>query len=141
MATKTYSPDQVTVVVNGVILTGYADGTFITVSRDEDSFMKKVGADGEVARTANANRSGTLVLTLLQSSSGNDALSAMLLADETSRSGIGAIIIKDNSGTTIAAGADAWIKKLANAEFGKELGSREWTIDVGRLDLFLGGNN
>ena len=140
MTTKTYSPDQVTLSINGKIITGYAEGTFITVSRDEDSFMKKVGSDGEVARAANANRSGTVVVTLMQTSSGNDALSALLLADEATRAGIGALIMKDNSGATLAFGSDAWVRKAADVVMGKEVESREWTLDIGRLEVFVGGN-
>ena len=74
---ETYDPKKVAITfapansaavpINSVV----APDTFISVSRDEDSFFKTVGADGTVARTRNANRSGTIEITLMQNSEVN----------------------------------------------------------------------
>ena len=56
----TYDPTKMVVVVGGVIVSGFADGDFITAKRDEDLYMKRVGADGHVARARNGNKSGTI---------------------------------------------------------------------------------
>jgi hypothetical protein len=55
----------------GVPISGYADGTFVQVDPSGDSFAKKVGADGEVARSMSNDNTHTVVITLLQSSLSN----------------------------------------------------------------------
>ena len=140
MATKTYSAKKVLVSFAGKILTGMADGSFIAVSRNNDSFMLMVGSDGEAARAANADRSGTVTLTLMQTSPSNDDLSALLNTDELTNTGTGALFIKDASGRTLVSAVEAWIRKPADAEFARELGGREWTFETGDLSIFNGGN-
>lgn len=139
MAFQTYDPQKVTVSVANITITGYATGSFVKVSRDEDAFVKTVGADGLVARTRNANRAGSIEVTLLQSSPSNDALSALALLDETSGTGVGAAQVKDVSGTSIASAQNAWVKKLPDMERGKELGEVTWVIDCDLLNVTVGG--
>lgn len=136
---KTLDPKKVLVIVGGVPMSGFADGTFITVSRDEDSFTKRVGSDGEVARIKNANTTGSIVMTLLQSSASNDVLSGFLVADELSGAGVVPVLIKDLTGLTTIVTATAWVRKPADATFSKEVETREWTLDTGSMDIFTGG--
>lgn len=140
MAVYTYSPEDVSMAIGGAVISGYSEGTFIVVEREEDAFTKIVGADGIVTRSKNANKSGTVTLTLKGSSPSNDILSALATKDEIDGSGVAAVIVKDNSGTTVCAGK-GWIRKKAAAEFAKEVSDREWTVDIGSLELFIGGNN
>ncbi len=137
--TPTYDPDKVVVSFMGNILTHFADGTFVTLERNEDAFTLMVGADGETARARNQNRSGTLTLTLMQTSPSNDILAALAAADELDGLGVGPLLVKDLQGSTLALAQNAWIKKIATAEFGKELGSREWVFEMDSLQLFNGG--
>lgn len=140
MATKTYSPVDVAVIYGGAIISGFADGTFITVSRDEDAFMKKVGADGEVARARNANRSGSVTLTLLQSSASNDVMAAFHAADSLSSGAALPLLIKDNSGRTLVAADAAWVKKEPDITRSKEIETVEWVLDCGQIVSFIGGH-
>lgn len=135
-----YDPSKVIVTFAGYPLTGYADGTFVTVSRNEDSFTLYVGSDGETARARNQNKSGTVVLTLKMTSQANDYLSLRLKLDETGGAGVGAIAVTDLLGRTRAFAAQAWVRKPADAEFGKEIGEREWTFECASLELLVGGN-
>lgn len=140
MAVKTYDPKGVSLIVGGHIVQGYADGSFVKVSRNEDMFSTKIGADGEPSRTKSNNKSGLLEITLLQSSASNDVLSGYALADELSNSGQVPVMVKDNNGTSIYVSEAGWIKKMPDAELGKELGERTWIIECGALDMFVGGN-
>jgi hypothetical protein len=79
---KTYSPEHVILAFNGVIISGYANDTFIEVERDEDTFMKYTGSLGDVARTTNLNRGGKVTVTLMAVAPINDDLANMALADE-----------------------------------------------------------
>ncbi len=137
---KTYDPKQVACIFFGKILSGFADGTFVKVTRNEQTFNLKVGVDGEGARAKSNNKSGKIEFTLMQSSSSNDDLSAIAAADELSGEGVGAAVVKDASGTTLCAAATAWIQKPADADFGKEIGQRVWVIESDEIDMFIGGN-
>ena len=46
MSVRTYDPKQVIITVGGVPMSGFADGTFLTVDRDDDQWAKVTGADG-----------------------------------------------------------------------------------------------
>jgi hypothetical protein len=138
----TYYPDQVALIACGILVSGYASGTFITVERTEDSFKLQKGADGEGVRTRTNNRSGTITFTLLQSSLTNILLSALMTLDETSAGGDGILpsLLKDNSGTTLAKAEESWLTKPSNIEYADDGTNREWVITCNALDTVVGGN-
>lgn len=138
---KTYDPSNVQIIMGGIPLTGFADGTFIDLAFDENQYTKTVGADGEVSRAKSNNRSGTVTLTLKQTSSSNDQLSALYLADQNSNSGVVPLMIKEiDTGRTLVFTQAAWIEKLPNVSYSKNVEDRQWTIAAGQLNVFIGGN-
>lgn len=137
---KTYNPKRFIVAFGGVPLTGMADGTFITIEQRADQFALVVGADGEGARSASADQSATITLTLLQTSASNDYLSTMLRIDRLSNAGAAVFSVQDLNGTTVAVANQAWIMKAANIENGKEVTSREWTFETDSMEINVGGN-
>ena len=141
MTVETYSPKRVEVIVAGVPLRGFADGTFISAERTRDAFATNVGADGEVSRTHSADKTGKVTLTLQQTSDSNDFLSGLQNADEISLSGQFPFLLKDTNGRTLIASPFAWIDKAANSEFSNELTNREWIISLSEMNVFVGGNN
>lgn len=140
MSVKSYDPAQVSVTFAGIIVEGYADGTFITAARNNQSFTLKVGSSGEGARAKSNDRSGMVTLTLMQNSASNDLLSAQMALDEASGDGIGSLLIKDLSGTTLCSAETAWLQKPADVEFAKEISDRQWVIETDVLNIFAGGN-
>lgn len=136
----TYDPKNVSLIVGGVTIKGYADGTFINAERNEQAFNLKVGASGEGARAKSNNKSGKVTITLLQTSSSNDSLTAFAAADELSNTGVVPILIRDNSGRTLITALSSWVQKYANSEFGKEISNRVWIIETDELNIFVGGN-
>lgn len=136
----TYDPKQVSMIVGGKIMAGFADGTYIEAERDEDSFMKKIGVDGEVSRAKNNNRGGKITITLMQTSPSNDDLSAFQQADEQTGQGVVPVILKDGSGRTLITSTAAWVKKPAKVNLAKEVETRQWILDVGEFIVFVGGN-
>lgn len=141
MAVKSYNPAEVIIIYAGEIISGYADGTFVTIGRDNDAFGLVIGSNGEGCRSRSNDNSGTLTLTLLQSSSSNAILSALNAADETLGGGTAPLLVKDNSGNSLYSAETAWIQKVADSEFGREATSREWTIRTDWLNVFVGGNS
>lgn len=140
MAFATYDFKQVAVIVGGVPITGFADGSSVTVEFDEQQFTKTTGSDGLTTRTKSNNYAGTVSITLQQSSRSNDALNALWQADRNSNAGVVPILIKDNSGRTLWAAQHAWVQQMPSQEFGKELSDREWVLDCDELTGTAGGN-
>jgi hypothetical protein len=136
----TYDPKQVTVIVGGKIMSGFADGTFVKISRNEQAFNLKVGVDGEGTRAKSNNKSGKVEITLMNSSSSNDDLSGFAAADELSNTGVVPMLVKDASGSTICTAGTSWVQKYPDTEFTKEASTRTWVMETDLLQMFVGGN-
>jgi hypothetical protein len=137
---RTYDPKLITIIFGPIIVSGYVDGTFVSVDRAGDSFEKDVGADGTVDRT-NKNRDDfTVTLTLKQTSLTNDLLSATHNADKLSNAGKFPLTIKDLNGTTTLFAAQAWVAKDPTVEEGNTSSNREWRLETGPGTLLVGGN-
>ena len=139
MPVKTYDPKGVVATVGGIPISGYADGTFINISRQNDAYSSVAGADGEVSRAKSNDKRGELVLTLLQTSLSNDVLSGIAQLDERSNSGVVPIMVKDISGLTTFFSGSGWIRKVPDSEFGKEISNREWAFELAEMEVFVGG--
>lgn len=143
MALKIYGPDQVSIVFNGIVISsGLADGTFVKIEQDEDTFSMVVGTDGEATRSKSNNRGHTISFFLMQTADANDLLSAMHTLDLTSAggAGVGPLAVKDGSGRAIYLAEKAWIQKPPAVEFGREAASREWTLRTNNLVRTDAGN-
>lgn len=137
---RTYDPKFIIATFGEVLFTGYADGTFITITRNGNLFDKRKGADGSVDRI-NMNASDfEVVITLMQTSLTNDGLSALALLDRVSNLGVKPLTITDLNGTTLFFARQAWIQADPNDEDGDTLGNREWTFGTGPAEKFTGGN-
>jgi len=140
MAVLQYDPKQFSCIVGGKIMSGFGDGTYIKIMRNEQAFNLKVGVDGEGTRAKNNNQSGKVEITLMQSSQSNDDLSSFALADQLSNTGAVPVLIKDGSGRTVCSAVTGWVQKFTDAEFAKETTTRTWTIESDNLQMFVGGN-
>lgn len=137
----TYDPAEIIISIGGAVMSGYTDGTFVEIARNEATWNLVVGADGFTTRGKTNNFSGTLTLTLKQSSPSNDILSAFLIADELANTGAVPVLIKDLSGTSTYFSAQGWINAWPNSTFAKEIGDRTWTISLASLDVLVGSNS
>lgn len=131
---RTYDPKDVNVIVGGVALTGFAEDTFVTAERMEDSFTEYVGAKGEVAMADNNNKTGEITVTLEATSP-----SVAYLNELANRKGKNAIVpvtvvdLNDDSRVVIS-GAEARVRKPAAYEAGKEISEREFVIFVSEME-------
>lgn len=143
MATKTWDPSQVVVTIGGLLVSGYAPDAFVECTYNDNAFHTVAGCEGEVTRTLNLNRSGTIHLTLLQTSDSNNMLDGFSKKDRLGgrfNTGAGAgcfdIQVKDLTGGWLASGAKAWIEKPASFRASASgVGTVEWVIAVQQLDL------
>lgn len=141
MAVKTYNPAEVSVIWNGIILSGFADGTFVEVTRDADMFGKMIGADGKSIRTKSNDKSGRVTVRLLQGSDSNNLLAAAAILDENGDTGGGPLLVKDSSGLMVCAAASAWVKKMPDIQRAMgEQSSVEWVFESDAIDMFPGGH-
>lgn len=140
MAAKTYDPSEISVIVGGAIISGFADGTFVSIDRSEDAYTYVGGADGLGTRVKNANRDGTITITLQQSSDSNDFLSGLAAADEINNGGVVPVLVQDNSGRSVYAAETAWVQKIPTSGYGKEADTREWVLRTDNLTMFVAGN-
>lgn len=140
MPVKSYDPSQVMVVFGGRVLSGFAEGTKVTVEHEEDAWTTQIGVDGEGTRSKSNNRSGTITVQLMQSSDDNAFLYGIYELDRTSNAGALPMMVKDGSGSSLHMAETAWISKLPAAEYGVEAGAREWAFKTDILVSALGGN-
>lgn len=141
MAVFTYDPKQVIVTIGAVPMSGFSDGTFLEIDRNEATWNTVVGADGLVTRGKTNNFSGTLTLTLKQSSPSNDVLSGFMAIDEATNRGVFPVFVKDLSGNSIYFSAQAWITQYANSTFDKNITDRQWVLTMAEADIFVGSNS
>jgi hypothetical protein len=140
-----FDPAQVSVIIGGVEMSGFSDGTFVEVSLDGEDWDLSFGADGDIIRSKKQNRVSTLSLTLLQSSHCNDILSAWRIIDRATMSGAVASLIRDKSGRTVLSAAFTFIMKPPAVTFSDGVERRTWTITMFDASLsssafFVGGN-
>lgn len=138
---RNYDPKAVTQIIAGQILSGYADGTFIGVERNEDSANLLIGSQGAGTRTISNNRSGRVTITLQQTSPSNGVLDAQRIAMELSGAGIFSMLGKDSDSGDTWAGATTWVVKPASMDFSNETSNREWVLETDSLILSVLGQS
>lgn len=140
MTVATYQPDFVTVAFNGVPITGFAPGTFVSAARNNDSWAISVGSGGDATRAKSGDKSGRVTITLLDSSASNAVLSGFEQTDQRLGTGVGALLVKDLSGADVVTAGTAWIVKPPDLEKSNESSTREWVFETDNLEIFAGGN-
>ena len=142
-ATKVYDADQVSMVFMSIpVSSGYDDGTFLEIEQNEDDFKVKVGTDGETTRSKTNNHNADIKVHLMQSSDGNAAFSTINNLDKLAPNGtgIGPMLVRDRSGTSLYTAAHCWIQKPPDVTFAREPSDRVWTLHCSDLVRFDGGN-
>ena len=138
---KSYSFNNVSMLVNGVEMTGWPEGDdAIVCERLNDSAEHVVGVDGSMTVSLSTDRSGTITFNLMQNSDSNLELSSLVTAQEN-----GAFIpifvqIKNTEGTELISGTQGYLQRPANLQFGKNLQPVQWVIVTERLDIFNAGS-
>lgn len=137
---KNYSPDLVDVVFKGILITGFAEGTFISIEREVDTFTKKVGSLGDVARTRSLNKSGKITITVMDTHPINDALATVIAADEATGLQYGPFSMKDRSGNTVARATEAWCMRVPKIARAQATGNVEYVFEAASIFIVHGGS-
>ncbi|MEW9702826.1 phage protein [Paenibacillus sp. SI8] len=128
MADKTYDAKDVSVIVDGVYLTGFSDNV-VEIEKDEDNFNVKVGAQGDTARAKVNNKLGTIKVTLQQTSPQVSYLDG--LANSGKLVPITVVYAGETRETSSA--TEAFVKKPAARTYSGEIEDREYEFQC--LDL------
>ncbi|MBA2878052.1 hypothetical protein HNR63_001106 [Anoxybacillus kamchatkensis] len=127
--TKTYDFKKVSVIVNGVFIAGFMDGEPISVEKNEDDIIPHVGADGDVTYAESADKTGTITLTLKQTSASLPFLQNL----RKSKKIFSIQIVDINNGAYRAGGTEARIMKMPSRSWGTEVQGVEVQIHVADL--------
>lgn len=143
----TYSPEFLDVIISNDVMnhivTGFAEGTFVSIEPFEDRITPSYGAKGEAYRAMSGVRAFNVMITLSQTSHSNDILTYLLDNDRETLNGTFTVTIKDSSGTTLLTDRCAYIGTEPTASFsgGGTIESREWSIHTPSPDRMIGGNS
>lgn len=136
-----YSPEDVTVLFSGVHqLSGFVDGTFVSISKDNPTFTVHETADGVVGRRYNKSSVYTVNLILASTSESNQVLTYAAKLDELTQMGKFPLIIKDQSGSSLFFSLTSWIETTPDADFSVDIESRSWSIKCAQATFNVGGN-
>lgn len=136
---KNYDPANTILSFKGTQIVGFMTGTFITATRDTDSFSKAKGALGDTTRVRNRDRSGRVTFSVMRENPINDVLSNYLRLDELFGNGYGTLTLQDINGTTLLEAGNAWLVRQPDWESATEASAVEWMIDCDELVGVLGG--
>lgn len=129
MATTTYDFKKVSVIIDGVFITGFMDGEVIQVEKNEDDVTPHVGAGGDVTYAESADQTGTITITLKQTSSSLPFLQQL----RKSKRIFPIQIVDSNTNAYRVGGSEARILKMPNRSWGNEVQGVEVQIHVADL--------
>ena len=137
----TYIPEEVTVLLAGLIpVSGFIDGSFISIDKDVKPFTSKRTADGTVSRCYNNDQTYTVSLTIYSGSDSNDALTKLWQLDEITQRGKFPLFIKDSSGSDLFFSTTTWIEGLPSVVKSNQFESRTWILRSSSAVINIGGN-
>lgn len=131
----TWDFNDVSLIIGPKKISGFEEGTEITAERDEDSFTKKTGVDGNVTRSKSNNFSGFMEFTLNHLSKSNAFLEAQAAIDERTGAGVLPVVLIDKSGKEKLLGTESWIVRPTNKTYGKDSAGRVWRLDMANLNV------
>jgi hypothetical protein len=138
---QTYSMVNMVVTINGVQITGFADGDdVIQVKRRVDAASDKMGAGGDMAVSISTDKSAEITLRLLQTADSNSYLQTLTNSQEF----LGAdfvpvqIDVRDLRRLDEAHSTSGYMKKPAEWQRGAAVNTQEWVIVCENLSQNFG---
>lgn len=143
MAIRTYRADDVQIIINGIIVDGLAQETFVAVEFANPVALVTVSPTGNDATVAtNLDRRATVTVTLQQTSPAHRSLISMynnyIAGNE---GGVGSLLLKAPNGDGAFDSYNAeqiFIEDLPTFEYASDQTNREWTLITPRLTIELG---
>lgn len=116
--------------------TGFAEGSKISISRNEDHFNMMVGADGEFSAGINRNESGTITIQIQQTAKETNAiLASFVTASKTSRLVGFPVYFEDPTGLSLISPVGIIMQQGDYTVDGDGIPVIEWTIWVSNASM------
>lgn len=136
---STYNSAKVSVTVDGVPISGFAKGSKVKVTRNNDSFALDVGGDGEGCWNKGNDKSGKLEMRLMYSSTSNAFLTGLMQRDELTAKGLVPVGVRDANGASAAFASKARIVKPPDADWQDKPGEITWVFESHDVNILLMG--
>lgn len=136
----TYMPEEVTILLAGIPVSGFIQGSFISVDKDVKPFTSKRTADGTVSRMYNNDQTYTITLTLYSGSDSNQLLTRLWQLDEITQRGKFPLMIKDGSGSDLFFSTTTWIEGIPSLVKSNQYEARAWILRSSSAIINIGGN-
>lgn len=122
----TYDAKEVSVIVGGINITGFAEDTIVKASKKENNSSESVSAQGDVGVAITNNTLGEVTVPLNQTSP-----SIAYLNNLANTNKIVDVWVKSNNDVKeTVGGTKARVVKPADVEFGSKISNREFTFSV-----------
>ena len=126
---RQYSIDQVEATWAGLDLkTGIAEGTSIVPARNAPTYTQKPTGNGRLIRVRNPDRSGTITITVDQTSKLHQELLAVALADRALGNVVKTLQVTDNTTGATHTYINAFITTDPDQAFGTEAATYPWVF-------------
>ncbi|AWX14148.1 hypothetical protein CEP49_06090 [Mergibacter septicus] len=135
-----FDPTQVSVLINGVQITDWADGSdVISVTRNEDVGAWTMGANGTGVFVSNPNKSGKLTLKVKQHSPDNKFLNKLLNGQQNNISSQNSIslAIRDLLNEDVVTGENGRFTTPPAYTRGNGHNPTTWTIEFEKIEIDL----
>lgn len=128
---QTYDPEKVQILVAGVPVVGFAEGSMIKATRTSDLNTLNVGAQGQADFVKSADKSGEVSITIKHNSPSNAVFQTLHNQDAK----VPIVCVDVNIGTQFGFNAmECKVKKQPDFERGKEINECEWVFVVAELN-------
>lgn len=128
---RTYNPKAITQSMGHHTVQNVAEDTFVSIEAHGDGVTKVVGADGEVGRSIDPDKTYTVTITVMQTSPTLDWAQNMYDRDQATGDGLFPYLMKNLKGGEIFSAADCWIESVPSREYAKTKSEVEIIIATG----------
>lgn len=130
MALKSYDAKNLKVSLGPIIMRGFGEDSIAEIAWESDLFDVKVGADGETSRSKQNNFNALVTITLMQNSDAHSELQQAFLRNGILEPNTQVFEFRLYDGITGEAYSckEAFVKKLPDTSFEKNIGEREWQL-------------
>jgi hypothetical protein len=134
MALYNYDPKKFTFTLGAFPITGFQEGSNISLDPDSDISTTSMGVDKDFTRNINTNISWTLTTTLQNGSPANDILNSFIRSSSSLP-----FLIKDSNTNNTQATGICYIKSLPSLIGGLESEGREYVFTAVDVNPNYGG--
>lgn len=139
MTQLTYDAKDVVVTVNGSVISGFGADAVVNITANSDNYTQFTGADRQDnTRSRSADNSGTIEITLAQTSASNAVMTELIKQDKQDNSGLFDVSVLAPDGS--CSGSDSWINNRPDATYTVEAnGDRVYSIIVPDMNQDFSG--